>query len=519
LIKKFKLSNKQAEAILEMRLSALSGLERKKIESDYKTTLELIKKLEKILASDKEILNVIKAELSDLKEKYPDSRRTQVVRRPVGELAAADLIPDEQVIVTLTKGNYIKRMPIGSYRSQRRGGKGVLGITTKEEDTVNIILQASTHDDLLYFTNKGRVFTSKVYELVSTTRQAKGQAIVNLLQISPEKEQVTSIVNVSSREKMKYLLMATKRGLVKKTVISAYQQVRRSGLIAIRLRKDDELLWVRPTSGEDQVIIATKRGMAIRFPEKDIRPMGRAASGVRGIRLRANDEVIGMEIAAKRSQIEGAGDQSEVAEYGRKSLGGEVMIITEKAKGKKTPLKNYHIQRRGGIGLRTARLNERTGDISQMRLVEGTKADVVLISRKGQVIRMPITAVKRLGRPTSGVRLMRLNQGDKIASVTVLEKMKEDQKNNNGKVDKSKIDRRLKKYRSKKKQGGRKMQKSDSRSNHQPKKLKGSRKDQMYRYGIKVEKANKVEKKQKAKEEKDSDNYWGNQGIWKRKSI
>jgi DNA gyrase subunit A len=523
LVKKFALSPKQAEAILEMRLSILSGLERQKIEKDYQETKRLIAKLEKILGSEKEILKVIKAELVELKTKFATPRKTKVFKKGINDFEAIDLIPDEQVIVTLTLGNYIKRMPISAYRSQRRGGKGVLGITTKEEDIVNVILEASTHDDLLYFTNKGRVFTSKVYEIVSTSRQAKGQAIVNLLAIAPEEETITNIINISSRENLRYLIMATKKGLVKKTNILAYQKVRKSGLIAIRLRKEDELGWVRVTSGEDQIVLATKKGMAIKFEEKDIRPMGRAASGVRGIRLRSGDQVIGMEVAAKKSAILHAGDQSEIAEYGRKSLGGDVLVVTENAKGKKTPLKFYPIQRRGGIGLRTARINTRTGDISQMRIIEGIEADLAIISKKGQVIRMPLRFVKRLGRATVGVRLMRLNVGDKVASITILEKVKEDESQNNGtnkikkiakiKSQPERLKSKVHRTKTRNRKGSKKMQK--------PKKLSGSRKINMYKYGVQApkKKIGDVGKTKKLTRKSNEPNFWGNQGIWKRKSL
>jgi hypothetical protein len=284
-----------------------------------------------------------------------------------------------------------------------RGGKGVLGMATKEEDIVQHLLVANNHDTILYFTNKGRVFSSKAFEIMQSSRQSKGQAVVNLLQIAPD-ETITGLINISDVAKINYLLMATKNGLVKKTPISAFTKVRKSGLIAIKLRKDDELKWVKLTSGENQIIIVSKKGQSIRFWEKDCRPMGRSTTGIRGIKLRAGDEVIGMDI------VRTSDDKMQC----------DLLIITERGTGKKTALSQYNIQRRGGIGLRTAMLSQKTGNIIQMQIVDTENGDLILISCKGQVIRLALKNAKRIGRATCGVRLMKLKENDKIAAITIV---------------------------------------------------------------------------------------------------
>jgi DNA gyrase subunit A len=403
LIAKFKLSKIQANAILEMRLSVLAKLESDKIKNEYEEIKKLISKLENILANPEQILKIIKDEILELKAKFDNVRRTKIVDQAIDNLEQEDLIPNERVIICFTNGNYVKRLPVDAYRAQLRGGKGVLGMATKEEDIVQHLLVANNHDTILYFTNKGRVFSSKAFEILQSSRQSKGQAVVNLLQIAPD-ETITGLIKLSDTSKMKYLLMATKNGLVKKTPITAFSKVRKSGLIAIKLRKDDELKWVKPTSGENQIIIVSKKGQSIRFWEKDCRPMGRSTTGIRGIKLRAADSVVGMDIVHTSD----------------KNQNCDLLIVTERGTGKRTALLHYPIQRRGGIGLRTARLSAKTGDIIQMQIVDAEDSDLVLISRKGQVIRLALKNAKRIGRSTCGVRLMKLKENDHIAAMTII---------------------------------------------------------------------------------------------------
>ncbi len=404
LIEKFGFSDKQSAAILEMRLSALAGLERKKIEDELAEKLELIKNLMAILASEEKIATIIKDELTEIKERFGDERRTKIFKHALGEFSQEDLIPNEQVIVTLTKGNYIKRVPIATFRSQGRGGKGVIGMETKEEDVVEHMLTSQTHDDIMFFTNKGRVFTTKVYDLPSSSRKAKGQAIVNIIQIAQD-EKVTAILNISKDLKDKYFFMTTREGVVKKTEISAYQNVRKTGLIAIKLRPSDELNWVVTTSGEEEIMIATKRGQGIHFSEKDARPMGRGATGVRGIRLKSGDSVIAMNVV--------------------RSAETDLLTVSENGLGKRTKVTLFALQKRGGSGMRASKVSSRTGDLIEALVIEGTDGDIVLVSRQGQVIRMPLKSIKRIGRDTQGVTLMRLNKNDKVASMTLIRKEEE----------------------------------------------------------------------------------------------
>lgn len=401
--KKFKLTSQQSNAILEMRLSALAGLEQKKIEENYKTTCDLIMKLSAILEDQKKILQIIKDDLKDIKQKYGDPRRTKVYKQSLEDFSQEDLIPNEQVIVILTKGNYIKRIPIGSYRAQGRGGKGVIGMLMKEEDVVEQILPASTHDDLLFFTNKGRVFEEKTYEIPQSSRQAKGQAMVNLLQLMPD-ESVTNIINISKEEHLVYLVMGTKMGMIKKTEVTAYKNIRKSGLIAIGLKDGDELHWVRATTGDDEIVIVTKLGQSIHFKEDNVRFMGRTAAGVRGIRLKANDQVVGMDIYCNLESKQTTG----------------VLVVMENGTGKRTMINNYPLQKRSGGGVKTARITSKTGNIVSMQIVTGDQGEIFLISKKGKVIRVPLASAKKLNRSTSGVRLIKLNIDDKVASIGVM---------------------------------------------------------------------------------------------------
>jgi DNA gyrase subunit A len=396
----------------------LAALERQKIEEELKATLALIAELEGILASPQKILNIIKTELLALQEKYGDERKTKVVKGKVGELSDADLVADEEVLVTLTKSGYIKRLPPTTYRSQNRGGRGVAGMTLKDEDVISHILACRTHDDILFFTNKGRVFTLKVFEIPESSRQAKGQAVVNLIQIEPG-ERVTAVLTQTKEGKIvgsqsegssttstpQYLFMATLRGTVKKTALSEYKNIRKSGLTAIRLLGDDQLAWVRPTSGSDNVIMVTRGGKSICFSENDVSTTGRATVGVRGIKLSAGDECIGMDVVP--ATIAG----SDAA----------VLVVSENGYGKQTLLGQYPVQGRGGQGVLTFRINEKTGQLTVVRLINASEtADVLLISVQGNVIREPLADIPKLGRQTSGVKLIRLNAGDQVAALAYL---------------------------------------------------------------------------------------------------
>lgn len=402
---KFKFSDRQATAILEMRLQSLAGLERQKIEDELKEKRRLIAELEGILKSRKKIFEIIKKEISDLAEKYGDERRTRVVAQPAGDFTQEDLVPDEAAVVTLTRGGYIKRMPITAYHAQGRGGKGVIGMTTKEEDAVEHCLCTSTHSDLLFFTNRGRVFQTKTYEIPEFARQAKGQAAVNFLQLAPE-EKVTAVIALSKETPKKYLFMLTQKGTAKKTDVDDFTRVRRSGLIAINLTDGDELRWVRATGGGDTVIVCTQGGQAIHFKESDVRPMGRAAAGVRAIKLKKNDLVVGMNYISK--------DAVKTS---------QVLNISQNGYGKRSRLLEYKIQHRGGSGIKTSSVTKKTGQLVSMDIVSEAEAgemDMMVISTRGQVIRTPLKSVSILGRATQGVRIMRLNEGDKVASITLI---------------------------------------------------------------------------------------------------
>ena len=400
LIVKFDLSEIQAKAILAMQLRTLAGLERQKIEDELAELLMLIAKLEGILADEKKILKIVKDELLELKKQYGDERRTRVVATELGRMSDEDLIADEQVAVTLTAANYIKRSPLAEYKKQGRGGKGRRGMATREEDVIEHVVNASTHDFLLFFTNKGRVFRLKTYEVPAVGLNAKGVAIVNLLQLQPE-ENVTSVINVSKTNDAQNLIMCTTRGVVKKTPFEQYNNVRQSGLIAINLDEGDELKWIRMTSGENEVVISTSLGQAIRFHEKDARPMGRVSRGVRGIRLRANDQVIGMDVVEEDSSI---------------------FVISKYGYGKRTKINQFTAHARGGVGIRSAIVNTKTGDLMGVKTLTGVDQEVIIISQQGQTIRLGIKDIPALGRATQGVRIMRLNDKDQVVSLALVEK-------------------------------------------------------------------------------------------------
>lgn len=398
LIKKFTLSELQAKAILAMQLRTLAGLERKKIEDELKELIKLIAELERILGSESEILRVIKEELAEIKDKYGDERRTKIIPSELGKFNEEELVPNEQVIVTLTAGNYIKRIPSNTYKSQGRGGKGIMGMSTKEEDVVEHLVLTQNHDYMLFFTNKGRVFRLKVYEIPAASRTAKGQPIVNLLQLQPD-ELVTSLVTMTADQKSGYLFMATNRGTVKKTPLADYINVRSTGLITIKLDDGDELKWVKLTSGNDEIVISTALAQAIRFRERDVRHMGRATRGVRGIRLRPGDSVVGMDVIMPDSQL---------------------LVIMENGYGKRTKVSQFPTHARGGVGIKAGVVTGKTGRVVDVRAITDTKEDLVVVSTQGQVIRLGLANVSLIGRATQGVRIMRLNDSDKVASVALI---------------------------------------------------------------------------------------------------
>lgn len=403
LIKAFKLTEIQAKAILAMQLRALAGLERKRVEEELAELMLLIAKLEGILADEKKILKIIRDELLELKKQYGDERRTKVINSELGKMSDEDLIADEQVAVTLTAANYIKRSPLGEYKRQGRGGKGRRGMATREEDVIEHVVSASTHDFLLFFTNKGRVFRIKAYEVPAVGLNAKGVAIVNLLQLQPE-ENVTSVINVSKTDNAANLIMCTVRGVVKKTPFEQYQNVRSSGLIAINLDQGDELKWIRMTTGDNEVVISTSQGQAIRFHEKGARPMGRVSRGVRGIRLRPGDRVIGMDIVEE---------------------GSDIFVISKYGYGKRTKVSQFTPHARGGVGIRSAVVNDKTGELIGVKTLVSGEQEVIIISQQGQTIRLGLDKIPALGRATQGVRIMRLNDGDEVTSLALVDKTDE----------------------------------------------------------------------------------------------
>jgi DNA gyrase subunit A len=405
LMAKFKFSERQTIAILEMRLQQLANLERQKIEDELKEKMALIKELEALLASEKKILAVIKDETAALKGKYGEERKTQIISHGVKEFTVEDLIPNEPTIIMTTTDGYIKRLPPDTFHQQSRGGKGVIGVTTKEEESVAQLLSTNTHDNILFFTNRGRVFQLFAYDIPQGSRTAKGQALVNFLQLAPN-EKVTVMLAMSDLEEIKFLVMATRKGLIKKCALDEFANVRRSGLIALKLKTDDGMEWVRPSTGKDTIMIATKEGQAIRFDENDVRAMGRNAAGVHGVRLHGSDEVIGMDVVdPKNKQI-------------------EFLTIGENGLGKLTSVDSYKIQGRGGSGIKTAKVTEKTGFVihaSAVDIEKNKEKDIVLMSTKGQVIRLPFKSIPSSGRDTQGVRLMRFKEdGDKVVSVTLI---------------------------------------------------------------------------------------------------
>jgi DNA gyrase subunit A len=403
LMKRFGLSDIQAQAILDMQLKRLTGLQREKIEEEYNELMKLIAYYKEVLANESMVYDIIKKELLEIKEKYGDERLSKITAA-AGEFDEEDLIKEEQVVVTLTHFGYVKRMPVDTYRSQRRGGKGITGIATREEDFVKQIFTTSTHDTILFFTNTGKMYRLRGFEIPEAGRTAKGTAIVNLLNLNPG-EKISAVIPLQNFAEDKYVIMGTKNGLIKKTPLKEYDSNRTTGLIGITLKDDDELIDVRLSDGEDNIVLVTKKGLCITFDEKDVRPVGRTAQGVIGIRLDSDDTVIGMEpiIAGAKATL---------------------LAITENGFGKRTETDEYRVQNRGGRGVITYKITPKTGDIVGIRIVTGEE-DVMLITDKGTIIRMNVDEISVLGRATQGVTLMRTNDG-KVVSIETVEPESED---------------------------------------------------------------------------------------------
>ncbi len=410
LMKKFGLSEIQAAAILAMQLRRLQGLERDKIEEELKQLQELIKKLEAILADEKEILRVIKEELLAMKEKYGDERRSKIYNHEVGKFSEEELIPEEESVILLTAENYMKRVSQNDFRKQNRGGKGKRGMTTKEEDVIAQIITASSHDYLLFFTSQGRIFRLKAYEVPQATLAAKGTAAVNMLNLHPE-EKVTAIIKQGNDvSKDGFLFMATKKGTIKKTPIQDYENIRTNGLITIKLDTGDELKWVKATTGKNDIIISTSAGQAVRFNEDQVRAMGRSARGVRGMRLRPKDEIVGMDVVNDPSQ--------------------KLLAISANGYGKATLVENFPVHKRGGVGIKVASVTQKTGPIVAVHTLDPLAKEVIMMSTKGQAIRVAMKEIPTLGRATQGVRIMKMSEGDNVASIGIV-LPEEDEKEDN----------------------------------------------------------------------------------------
>jgi DNA gyrase subunit A len=399
LMKRFSLDKIQAEAILETKFAALAKLEREKVESELREIEAKIKELSEILKSSKKVNEVIKKELIFLKENFGDERRTKVLEESVGEISEEELVPEEETLITLTKGGYIKRSDPKEFRAQKRGGKGILGIKTVGEDVVEHFLLCSSHDNLLVFTDSGKVFKIPVYEIPKEERQSRGKGIFNFLEISPE-DRILSLISIGKRDEkegLKYILFATKNGMIKKTPISEFKNVRRTGLNAISLKKEDLLRECQKSSGEDEIILVTKKGQGIRFKEKEVRPMGRQAAGIRGIKLKKDDEVVGMEVIKKGISK------------------GNLLFLTENGFGKKTEIKEFRVQKRGGMGIKCAKISQKAGDLVEVKFLS-EETDLICISRKGKIFKTKISSIPKQRRQSQGVRIMKLEEGDKIAS-------------------------------------------------------------------------------------------------------
>jgi len=416
LMKKFALTEIQSLAILDMQLKRLAALERQKIEDEYKEIKQIIDKLLALLSDTQAILNVVVEETQQLIADYGDERRTKLVKGKVGEFNEEDLVANEAAVITLTESGYVKRMSPTSLRSQSRGGKGAKGLNMKDEDMVKSIVFTETHDNLLMFTNQGRVFELKSFQIPESSRQAKGTAMVNLINLKPD-ENVQSILVVDlKRDKDKFITLATKNGLVKKSSVSLYENIRQSGIIAITLNKDDQVVRGQLATGQDHILLTTKHGKSIRFLEKEVKNSNRDTKGVKGITLKKDDYVIGMEVFL---------DEKEVVN--NKTVDRQLLVVTENGLGKRTKLSAYPVQKRSGMGVKVADVTKKTGKIASVRLISPTHKKLVIGTSQGQTIKMPITkkSIPTLTRPTQGVILMRLKKGDQVVAVTLTEEIEE----------------------------------------------------------------------------------------------
>ncbi|MEK9209555.1 MAG: DNA gyrase subunit A, partial [Patescibacteria group bacterium] len=401
LVKKFSFSALQATAILEMRLQTLAGLERRKINDELEEKQKLIRDLKALLKDPQKILGAVKEEFAKIKTAYADERKTKIITHGARTISAEDVIPEEEAILVITKGGYIKRTSPEIYRAQKRGGKGIIGLMTKEEDMVDDFLTVNTHDNILFFTDRGKVYQLKAYEVPQGQRQGKGKSINNFISLAGE-EKVTSVLALSKGVKKPVLVLVTKNGVIKKTDASHFQDVRRTGIIAVKLQKGDVLKWAFLASAGDHIILSTSQGQAIRFKESDARKMGRAAAGVRAIRLKSKDELIGADVV-------GAGEKQAV-----------LLVVSSKGYGKKSKISDYRIQRRGGSGIKTAKLTAKTGLLVSAKVIGPDNEEIIAISKKGQVLRTALASIPTLGRQTQGVRIMKMAAGDSIASLTCL---------------------------------------------------------------------------------------------------
>jgi len=416
LMKKFDFTNLQANAILDMQLKRLAALERKKIEEEYKEIKKILDSLRALLTKPKEMIKIVRSELKEIKTKYGDNRKTKVYARSLDDFSEEDLIPDKEEIITVTKTGYIKRVPRGTYRTQRRGGKGVIGMTTKQEDEIDHLISCSTHDRMLFFTNKGKVFDLRVWDIPEGGKKSKGQAIINLINIDQGEEVQTILKQSKDKNKdEKYITIATKNGIIKRTRISQLNKIRTSGLIAIKIKDNDELIGAEITNGENQIFLVSKDGKCIRFPEKDIRSMGRSAQGVRGINLKSNNEVVSLDVIP--AKLPKSKDK-------RKKVFRHLLVIMENGIGKRTNVYSYPLQKRGGVGVKVANINAKTGKVACAKVISQHKKNAILTSKQAQVIKLPIKNIPILSRTTQGVILMRpKRKGDTVADIAVLNKL------------------------------------------------------------------------------------------------
>lgn len=394
---RFKLSDRQAQAILDMRLRRLTGLERDKVESEYNELVQYIKELKEILADDELLLQIVRDELIEIRDRYGDERRTEIQLGNIDSIEDEDLIPEEQIVITLSHNNYIKRLPVSTYRAQHRGGRGVQGMNTLEEDFVSQLVTLSTHDHVLFFTNKGRVYKLKGYEVPELSRQSKGIPVINAIELDNDESISTMIAVKDLTTEDHFLVFATKRGIVKRSALSNFSHINKNGKIAISFKEDDELIAVRLTDGTEDILIGTAHASLIRFQESGLRPLGRNAAGVKGISLRENDEVVGLDVAHENSE-------------------DEVLVVTEKGFGKRTPVSDYRLSNRGGMGIKTATITERNGNIVCITTVTGDE-DIMVVTNHGVIIRMEAQDISQNGRAAQGVKLIRLGENQHVATV------------------------------------------------------------------------------------------------------